>query len=220
MELTPYEVVQVALFLPAAFLSLYVGRNAKRLKDVRNLWFRKARTVKVNFVTLSGRVIERFIVPDSRGIMRIEGGAYYYHKDVAQINAKHRIPEITILENQIHPPTADVARVRAPILDAQVGAGDVSSVTDDVPTWVLSWRRLKPKELEGMVAQELASALNTKIINDIVNSSSPQMRKMELAFYVSLGILGVTVLGMLFLYAKLNDMQSLMEGLRFAALNR
>lgn len=217
VEVTPAQLIQVFIFPWFVMVAFWLIKNRKRLTDKWNLTFNKARTVKVNFLTSSGRNIERFVKPDSRAIMHINGGSYTYHKDFSSLNAEHRIPEVWVMENQPHPVGGDIVRLvsKTKVKEPQTD-GSVKEVDAEVPTILLSFTHSTAQKLMGKTALEIEEMLNSKIINDIVNASSKQMQKLEMMFYIMLGVGGLCVIGFLTIYNQGKDIHTQLELLKLS----
>lgn len=196
---------------------LYIKTHKGRLKDRFNLIWRKNRVVKVNFQTASGRNIERYIVPDKRGLLHISGGVYAYVHELATTNARFRIPEITIIESQIHPPTGDLTKLET---EAEVSVpqtdGSVKKEKKMIPTYLLSFANKSPEKLNGHVAQEMKLALDSHIVEDVLTASDKTLRKIELMFILSCITLGAVVIIGIILGGMINGIQTDLEMMRHA----
>lgn len=212
------QLVQVMFLIPTLLCIIWLAKNRKHAVDKFNLTFKKARTVKVNLHTRSGRVIERYVIPDARGLMQIEKGTYVFNKDLAQINAKYRIPEITVIESQPHGPIPDMVEDGVEIEVVTPSANGMMITSKKmVPTWIASYRSHTPQKLAGKTAQEIQDALNSKIVHDIVNATAEQMKKIELIFYIVIGILVVVILGMFTIHNDVSQLKAFIQGTAAAA---
>lgn len=209
----PMEIGIGLLTFLMLFPLLFVGvliliMNLGKLSDKLNLWFRKSRCVKVNFLTLSGRNIEKFVVPDSRGLMHINKGTYVFNKDYSVTNARYSIPEVSVYESQVAPPSPDIVEMSVETeVHVPNGDGTDSIQLKKVPVHVVSFRRMSPQKLNGKTAQEVEGLLNAKIVDDIVNASSKQMQKLEMMFYLVLGLYALGLLTAFILYGNINDLR-------------
>lgn len=196
----------------------FISVNKGKLMDRFNLVFRRSRTIKVNVRTRSGRTIERFIVPDNRGILHVGKGVYAYVHEVATINARYRIPEITILETQIHPATPEIVAKETEIeVKVAKGDGTFENTKMKIPNYFLSVAHLQPETLQGHVAQEMKQALDSHIVSDVLTASDKTMKKIELMFIMILVNLALTFIVGIVIYNAINGMQSDMEVVKYAA---
>jgi hypothetical protein len=206
MEIWMFILVMVGILVTGVFV-VWLFAKRKLIKDKFNLLFRKKRVVKVNFLTTSGRNEERFLVPDTQGMIHVDGQTSVYNRDLAIINARYRIPEITLIQNQIMPVMADIA-----VLDKEVEVlvpnadGTETMVKRKIPDYVLTYKKISAKKLEGMTAQEVRNALDSKIIKDIVTATNPQMQKLEIMFWIVIAIAVIEIIGFYFLNSKINDL--------------
>lgn len=205
-----YENLAYMLFFPTMAILIWAAKQKGRWMDTINLQFRKSRCVKVNFHTASGRNIERFIIPDGQGFMRINGGVYKFEKEFAEINQRHRIPEVDVLESQITPPSPDVGSSVTEVEVEQLQSdGTVVKVKKEVPTFFLTYKRQIPKRTNELWAQEVARFADSNIVADITTATARVMKILEWTFYITLLLLAVTVLGFFVVYSQVGDVKDL-----------
>lgn len=192
--------------IPFLLLCIWAIKNRKTLKDKFNLIFRRKKVVKINFRTATGFIIERYIIPNERGIANIDKGSYFINRDLCDFNAKYRIPEITFIETQpsVAVPELMVQEIETDVL-IPTSDGSVVTQKKKVPNYVLSTRRLTPKQVEKLTAQEIRTALDSKIIRDIVNATNPQMQKLDIMFWCVVATIPILLIG---LYIIHNDIKS------------
>lgn len=192
--------------------------NHKRLPDKFNLMFRRARVVKVNFLTAAGKNFVLFRVPDRRGNFNIRGGFYVYPREQNVYDAYLRVPEVSFLEGQIHAVTPEILENFAEI-PVKVEKDDGSIVTEikKVPFYVASYRGLSPEKLKEWTSQEVMSALNSHIIEDIINASAKQLQRLELMFYLMIALVIIALVGFAITWNNVSDVKELLGGIQRAA---
>ncbi len=218
MEITPWQLVNLMmmpLFLLAAFWLL---KNRNRLSDWWNITFNKARTVKVNLLTASGRNIERFIKPDNRGILHINGSAYVFDRDFSVLNSLYRIPESWYIEGQISPVGPDFVEHKVKTR-VKVARDDGTTVEEEreLPSYTVSFSKVTAKRIGDKTGHEIEELLKSKIVEDIVRASSKEMAKLELMFYILLGVAAICLLGFMWMNGKLGDVNTQLEVIRALA---
>lgn len=196
MEITFGQLLQfmaIPVFLLVGFWFL---NNRKKLPSKWNLFWHRAKAVKVNFITRSGRNIEKIVVPDARGMMKIDGGSYPYLKEASVINADLRIPEITLSQSQPYPaiPEFIEVKLRTKVRKPKEGGGFIEE-DGDIPGHLVSFHNVKSLKLAGKVAEEYQQMLGSKIVDDIVKATSKRMEQLELMFYIVIAILIVDLIG-------------------------
>lgn len=203
----------VITFFVGAIIMFLVSNalDNRKLSERFNVWFRKGRIVKVNFVTSSGRNRERFIVPDSRGLMHIDGGTYPFVKDVSIINSSLRVPEVWVLENQPHPISPTIVRSR--VINEIASDGTLSSTESDIPYYYLQFADAQPEKLKEKTAKELGEMLKSKIVDDIIRAGSKDLQRMSYILYATLAVLGLQVISSVAIWSKLSEMMGVLLGL-------
>lgn len=215
------ETLMLILLLPSAISAIWAIKNRNTLKDKFNLIFRRKKVVKINFRTATGFIVERYIIPNERGIANIENGSYFINRDLCDFNARYRIPEITFIETQ---PSVAVSDLLMQTVKTKVkkitAAGEIVEVDEEVPNYVLSTRRLTPKRVSDLTAQEIRSALDSKIIQDIVTATNPQMQKIELMFYVMIGTGVVCLIGFYLIHNEIAQLKNSIDTLARIGLSQ
>lgn len=203
----------------AVYLMWFIKVNRGKLLDRFNLIWRRSRTIKVNLQTSSGRTIERYIVPDKRGLLHIGNGVYVFVREASTINARYNIPEISLLESQIHPPIPEIMATDISEIEVKVVQPDGSFKNEkrNIPAFALSFARLMPEKLKGHVAQEMKMALDSHIVEDVLTASDRTMKKIEIMFILLIGLAGLVLIIGIVLYSMLHQLQIDMEVIRFAA---
>jgi len=219
MELTFNQVLQL-MFMPVFLITVFwFINNRKKLSSKWTLFWHKSRAVKVNLLTRSGRNIEKIVEPDARGIMHIDGGAYPYLKETATINADLRIPEVWVSESQPYPAIPEIVKttVRGMVKKPKEGGG-FEDVEEDIPGHLVSFHNIRSLKLAGKTAQEIEQMLGSKIVDDIVNATSRQMQRLEIMFWIIIGIGAVCVIGFITTHNDISKLANLLDGvLKFAA---
>lgn len=216
-----YSHLAAALIIPAIATGVWIAKNKGRWFDTYNLLFRKARCVKVNFHTASGRNIERFIVPDSRGFMRINGGVYKFHKEFAEINQRYRIPEVDVLESQITPPQASLGVDESDTeVDVAQPDGTVIKMKRKVPTYYRSFRREIPQKTNDLWAHEVAAFADSHIVMDITTATAQVLRQLQWTFYLSIATLVIMTIGLYMLNGNIDAITLRLDTLITGLSNR
>lgn len=189
------DLVMAALAFPTLMFIIWAIKQNGRWSDTFNLLFRRSRCVKVNFHLASGRNVERYIIPDSQGWMRIGDGVYRYHKEFAEINQRYRIPEVSVLESQIAPASPALGMSK---IDMQVANEDGIVTEKEVlaPTYFLTYRNQAPKRLNELWAQEVARFADSNIVADITTATAQIMKRIEWTFYIAIGIFALVAISM------------------------
>lgn len=217
MEISSTQLVILLLSMPIGMLVLYLLKNIKRIGDIWNLRFRKARTVRADMHTQSSRVLTRYVVPDSRGLFRHMSGVYHFPHEGYEIDAKYGIPKADFLEGQIASE------------DGKIAYSEHTIDGIKIPTLMVNHAKLRPKLLklarrndQGKVvitdeppvtALEIADALDSKIVQDVTNASLADLQ-MGRIFIVTLIVLGVCVLGFFAIYSQVAGTQEALTALR------
>lgn len=218
MEVTAWQLLNL-MFAPLAVLgALWFIKNRNRLSDWWNITFNKARTVKINLLTSSGRNIERFIKPDNKGILHINGAAYVFDRDFSVLNSLYRIPESWYIEGQISPVAPDFIEHKVKT-QVKVAKDNGTTVTEEreLPSYTVSFSKATAQRIAGKTGYEIEELLKSKIVEDIVNASAKQMAKLEMMFYILLGVAAICLLGFMWLNGKLGDINTQLEVLRAVA---
>lgn len=215
-----YRLLIAGLAFPFIFSLAWVIRHKKRgIVTLWNLRFRRARSVKVNFRTASNRVIEHVVVPDERGFMAIDGGYYKFDKEFATTNSKLSIPEIDILEAQIVPSDAGIVEVKdGRKITIKVKGIDGKLMEEErlLPLYVVQHQRLMSRKLEGLMAKEVHDVMNSKIVRDITTATSQTMSRLDLMFFMIIGILGVCLLGFIVIFNQISALRAVLEAILLA----
>lgn len=200
--------------------AVYIKIHKGYLKDRFNLRFRRSSVIKVNFQTRTGRNIERYIVPDKHSLLHINGGTYAYIEELSTINTRYRIPEITLLQSQIHPPIGDVIEVQGQEVEISVPQpdGTLKKEKRKVPNYVISYASKKPETLNGHIAEEIQGVLDSHIVSDILTASNAYLRKIELLFIIACVCLVLIILFGFILIGMLNGIQNDLEMIKLANL--
>lgn len=227
VELTPGELLIVMLAPIAGVAAIILIKNARRITDMWNLRFRRARTVRADMHTQSGRVVTRFVVPDDRGLFRHRDGAYHFPPEGYEIDARYSIPKADFIEVQI---PAEAGRLEMSEHEVEVTVmkdGASTTETKKVPQFLISHSRIRPRllplarrdEKTGKVKMtdeppvtslEIADALDSKIVQEVTSASIADLQ-MNRVFILQLILVGVLVLGLIAIYAKLNSMESAIQ---------
>ena len=206
---------------PLVTLVFWLIFNRNRLKDKWNLRFKRSRVVKVNVKTVSNRLIEKFLVPDSRGFIHFNGGVYRYDQAFASYSARYHIPEITICEGQIEPASPALGVLESEI-EMEVLEADGKTVTvkkQKVPTYFLSMVRSHPKKLKidgakgDITAQEVKNLLESYIVERITLANSEMVKRQQLIFIMLIGVcIAVPLVGII-LYSKVSHIELLTQNI-------
>lgn len=213
MEISTTALLQL-MFLPLFLLAVvWFARNRKKLPSKWVLFWSRSRAIKVNFLTRSGRNIERIIKPDARGMMHIEGGSYPFLKEASTINAELRIPEVWVSESQPYPAIPDLVEVKVKTLVKKPKeGGGFQEVESEIPGHLVSFHNIRSLKLAGKTAQEIEQMLGSKIVNDIVNATSKQMQRLELMFYITIGIAFLCLVGFFVIHQDVSKLSATVEG--------
>jgi len=221
VALDPLVTLGLLSLLPAGLLLVvWSVKNRKRIPDLLRLRFKRKVVVKVNFLTRTGRNDERFIVPNHEGVMSINGGKYLFAREFAIINARWRIPEVTVLENQIHPPNNGIGRTALVETEVEVPNkdGTVTLKKVEVPSYVLSYRNQASQKLNGLWAHQMGEFADSGIVHDITVSTARVLKLLEWTFYLAIGSVVLTLLVGLILYNKMSDISHSIDAVTSALL--
>lgn len=215
-----FTAVHLIVFAVAALLPIiiwYLKTYRGKLMDRFNLMFRRAKTIKVN-LKRGNRTIERYIVPDKRGIFQIGDGIYTYISEMSDWNTRYGIPEITVVEGQVVPPIPDIieSETEQEVI-VRKAEGITSKELRKVPFYMLTWKKLSPEKLKGLVAEEIKMALNSHIVEDVLTASDKTMKRLELMFFMQIGMCILLVLIAIGLFMKLGKLEAAMEVVKYAA---
>jgi hypothetical protein len=208
-----YKLLISSLAFPVLFALVWLAKNKKRgLQKFVNLRFRRSRVVKVNLHTASGRNIECFPVPNSRGYVKVEGGLYRVVKEFSIWNAAYRIPEYDVIEAQIVPSDTTIGKIETEETEVEVVGkdGTIQKQKQKVPTYVISHQRSVPKSMEGRMAQEVHDMLDSKIIADIDASSDAVMNDVKLTKILVFVLLALTLVGFVLIWNKVDSVSDQM----------
>lgn len=228
-ELSTTAILMLILIGPAMFGLIFLWNNKKRLTDVWNLRFRRARTVRADMHTQAGRVDTRYVVPDERGLFRYRKGVYHFPSEGYEIDTKYGVPKADFVEVQIQSETGELIATKHRIsLQVEQPDGTLKEVESDIPQILVTHARLRPKLLklarrdqDGKVvvtdeppvtSVEVADALDSKIVHDITNASLAELQ-MTRIFIVLIIVLVLLVVGLYAIYSKLNAVDSLLQAM-------
>lgn len=221
VELSVTSIMILVLFGPVALIVIYFVKNAKRILDMWNLTFRRARTVRADIHTLSNRVYTKFVVPNERGFFRFRKGVYHFPNENLEYDQRFRVPKADFIEQQI--PSEDGKIIESEVeieVEIKQHDGQMVTIKRRVPQYIVSHAKIKPKLLKlarrddnGKIkitdeppvsAVEVADALDSKIVRDITNASivDLQMNRILIVSVISLIVLVLVGIG---LYMKLNS---------------
>lgn len=224
----PTSAILILLLIgPAMFSIVFIWNNKKRLKDVWNLRFRRARTVRADMHTQAGRVDTRYVVPGERGLFRYRNGDYHFPSEGFEIDTKYGIPKCDFVEVQIQNEPGELVMSKHKLkVKKEQDDGTVTEEEVELPQLMVSHARLRPKLLklarrddEGNVvitdeppvtSIEVADALDSKIVHDITNASLAELQ-MTRIFIVLIIVLVLVIIGDFAIYSKLNSIDALLQ---------
>jgi len=232
-ELGTGAILTLIMIGPVMFGVIFLWNNKKRLKDVWNLRFRRARTVRADMHTQAGRVDTRYVVPGERGLFKYRNGQYHFPSEGFEIDTKYGVPKADFVEVQIQSEEGELIQTGKSIgratVKVQQDDGTFQTEEIDVPEILVSHARLRPKLLKlarrddngaviiadepPVTAVEVADALDSKIVSDITNASLAELQ-MTRIFIVLIIVLVLLVVGLFAIYNKLNGIQAFLEAAR------
>lgn len=227
VEIGLYGIIAIA-FAPGIILgALYLAKNMKRLPDIYRLVFKRDKCVLVRFRTRTNTIIERYMIPDEHGIMRIDGGIYQYDSKLACFNKRRRMHEFVCIENQFFSEKGELHKltVKAPVIvTGENGAQETRE--EEVPQYVLSFANIIPKKIvipgeededgnilpeEHLGAKELNDFAESHVSKDIITATAQEMGFLKIAALLAGGALIVAALVGVVLYNKVDHLQTALD---------
>jgi hypothetical protein len=213
-----YRLLAAAMAFPVLFGFAWLAKNKKRgVLSMINLRFRRARCIKARLKTANGRTIESIVVPNSRGFIHVEDGWYRFDQEWADFDAKLRIPIFDIIEGQIQAPDKELGEITQELtVMVKDKKGKVQRETRHVPAYVVAHRKVMPKQLENLTAQEVHDFMDAKIVQDITTATAQTIKQMQIMFILVIATFAVVLIGDIILFNSINSLKKTLEAMIYA----
>lgn len=234
LQASLYEIAELMLALPLAFLLLWLLKNRRNLEDIVTRYMRKGKCVKIRFRTVANNVLYKYRVPDQHGMIKIDNGFYHYQRECAVYDPYVKMFEISFLENQMEPISGDMILTDNKIKIKVKKDGRTIEEERTVPTVVVDYAQLRPKmvklpnvynekgemieEEQSYTSQALKEFADDHVASDIVTSTSKKMKQLEYCLMASLAACGLLIIIGYLLYDQIKKLDLQMQLMNAALL--
>lgn len=204
MQASLTEIIELMLVVPLVVTLLWLIKNRKNAQDIICRYFRRGKCVKIRFRTVANNVLYKYRVPDSHGMVMIDGGLYHYQKECAVYDSNARMFEITFIENQMEPVTGEVLVSEKEVKVKVKENGRKVEKSLKVPTGIIDYTELRPRMVtlpnvynengdlieqeQSYTAQAVKEFSDDHVASDIVKSSSKSLEDIKTILMITIGL--------------------------------